>query len=217
MRRTLMAALAASALTLAVPGAALARHATRHSSSHSRHHRRHAHTVRFVAGAIARPRTTTAVKTTATTVTTTTTTETPGETVGTVLSFEGGVLKLTLGDGSVVSGKLTEATELSCVGAAEGQQGQQGDESKGDDEGGEGDEGSHGEAPAGSWPGGDQGPAQGHGDAMSQGAWHADGPGGEGGEGSCTVAALVPGAKVQEAELTITSAGAVWEKVRIAQ
>jgi hypothetical protein len=228
MRRSLIAALATSALALAIPGAALAQHATHHASrasSHRRHHKRHAHTVRFVTGA--RPRTMTAVKTTATTITTTTTTETPGESVGTVLSFESGVLKITLGDGSVVAGKVTEVTELSCSSPTEGKddEGATGDEGANGDEGDQSDQGEHGETPpgppSGTPQGGDhgsgQGGAQGHSDGMDQGSSHGDQPGStETGEPACTVASLLPGAKVQEAELTLTSAGAVWEKVRIA-
>lgn len=225
MRRSFITALAATALALTIPGAALAQHAAHHSSrasSHAKRHRRHAHAVRFLAGPVAKPTTTTAVTRTPTTVTTTTTTETPGESIGTVLSFEGGVLKITLGDGSVASGKVTEATELSCPPATEGTEQAGGDESKGDDEGSQGNdegsqgnEGDQGAPPTGTPPSSDRGtgsgPGSGHGDSMSSGISHADGTG----EPACTVAALVPGAKIGEAELMFTSAGAVWEKVGI--
>jgi hypothetical protein len=200
MKRNLLAALAMSALALAVPGSALAHHSTHHA----RHHKHHAHAVRFLAGPVTQPKTTTAVKTTATTVTTTTTTEMPGESVGTVLSFEAGVLKITLGDGSVVSGKVTENTRLSCASATEGQDG-----SEGDDNGDEGHQGSSQGEDHGSG-----GPGQSHGDDMSQGSGHEDDEAGME-EPACTVAALVAGANVQEAELTLTSTGAVWEKVSL--
>ncbi len=202
--RSFKAALVTMALALAIPAAALAHHATHHSaSSHARHHKHHAHLVRFVAGTA--HKTTTATHSTATTVTTTTTTETPGESVGTVLSFEGGVLKITLGDGSVVGGKVTENTRLECASAAQGQEGS-------DDDGDQNDQGDdqneHGGQPPVSGGHDQQGPGSSHGDDQHGSLSEVMQP-------ECTVAALVAGAKVEEAELTLTSAGAVWEKVSL--
>jgi hypothetical protein len=121
-----------------------------------------------------------------------------GEPAGTIASFEGGVLKITLADGSTASGKVTERTEIQC--------GEEGREDFGDDAGhdGEGVGDSHG----GSGSGGDShgGFAGSHGD---------DERGGEMGEGTCGVSALQPGAKVAEAELVVSSAGSVWEKVEL--
>ena len=201
--RNFKTALATMALALAIPAAAQAQHATHHkASSHARHHKHHAHLVRFVSGTA--HKTTTATHSTATTVTTTTTTETPGETVGTVLSFEAGVLKITLGDGSVVSGKVTEATRLECASA----EGQQGSDDDGDvNEQGD-DQNDHGGPPPVPSSQGQQGPGSSHGDDQHGSLSEVIQP-------ECTTAALVAGAKVEEAELTLTSAGAVWEKVSL--
>jgi hypothetical protein len=198
-----------------MPGAALATHAAHHATgSHHKHHKRHAHAVRFIAGSV--KKTTTATKSTPTTTTTTTTTETPGETIGTVTSFEGGVLKITLGDGTAVSGKVTERTELRCAteGTTEGSDG--GDEGT---ESGEGDD-HHGETPpVGTPPSHDSGSGgswEGHDGGSGVSGSHGDDEHGMAGEEPvCAVAALVPGAKVEEAELVLSSAGAVWEKVQL--
>ncbi len=173
MRRTLTAALASAFLVLAVPAAASAHHRGRHDARGARaHHRRHHHRTVVFAPA-AKP------------------SDTPGtppapaseEPVATVASFEGGVLKITLPDGSTASGKVTEETWISCgcdhSFQHEGWQGDQGDESNG-------------------------GPGfQHHDDAQM--------PDSE----SCGVSALVPGAKIKDAELSVSGAGAVWEKVEL--
>src|SRR5579871_133417 len=177
MRRILTGLVASSLLALALPAAASAHHSSRH---HRRHHHR-AHTVVFAPS--------TKPSTTPTTPTT--------ETVASVASFENEVLKITLPDGSTVSGKVTESTFISCgcsgredfSGPPEwqhdgGQQGSQGDD---DNQGGSF--------------------ADHHGD-WEQGSSPQD-------EGSCGTSALVTGAKVQEAELNVSSAGAVWEKVEL--
>ena len=185
MRRILTAALASSLLALALPAAASAHH---HARAHKRHHK-HAHMVVFAPSA----------KRSGTTTTTTTTEPptTPSEPVVTVASFEGGVLKLTLADGSTVSGKVTEATEIECGcdhafsgGSPEWQH-----------------DGASQEGQQDGWQNG--GP----------GSFHQDdeqGPPQEThGEEGCGTSALVPGAKVKEAELNVTGAGAVWEKVEL--
>ncbi len=142
---------------------------------------------------------------TATTVTTTTTTETPGETVGTVLSFEGGVLKITLGDGSVVSGKVTEMTRLECASAAQGQEGS-------DDDGDQNEQGDgqneHGGPPPVSAGHDQQGPGSSHGNDQHGSLTELSSP-------NAPLPPSLAGAKVAEAELTLTGAGAVWEKVRL--
>jgi hypothetical protein len=120
-----------------------------------------------------------------------------GEPAGTIASFEGGVLKITLADGSTVSGKVTEATRIECgVCPNEGSGGSYQGEGhdgfvRGDDERGSGQ---------------DQG--------------DDDGPGsneGEPSEAACGQAALKPGAKVAEAELGVTSAGSIWQNVVLAR
>src|SRR5258708_2940072 len=102
MRRILLMAVTGSALALAAPGVASAHHGKRH---HARHHKR-AHLVKFG---------TASLSTTSSAPTTTTPT---GQPAGKVASFEKGVLTITLTDGSTVSGKVTEDTELGCRSAA---------------------------------------------------------------------------------------------------
>ncbi len=206
MRRTIITAVALTAL--AVPGTAVASHqsvhqagAGHHGVQHKRHHR-HAHLVRFG----------TAASTQAASPTGPTSSPSPtaptgstGETAGTVASFTNGTLTITLNDGSTVSGKVTEGTEIECrsatASAASDGQGGQGDQ--GDENGNEGQSGSE----SGD---GHQGDVSGHdggddGEAQQEEAGH------------CTSAALATGAVVREAELRVSSAGAVWEKVELNQ
>jgi hypothetical protein len=179
MRRTLTAALASTLLALALPAVASAHH-------HSRHHHRRAHTVVF------RP----TAKRSDTTTPTTPTTEAPAATVE---SFEGGVLKLKLADGSTASGKVTDHTWISCGGSDQfdggwqgsGAQGQQGDD--GNDPGAQGQQGDDGNDGPGSDMQDDE-----------QVTTHTE---------ECGVASLVGGAKVKEAELNFSATGAIWEKV----
>jgi hypothetical protein len=204
MKRILLTAMASSTLALAAPAVASAHHGThhagaRHSSSHKRHAKR-AHVVTFTSSTVAGSHSGASA------------TPATGETVGTVTSFTGGVLTLTLADNSTVSGKVTERTEIKC-GPGGGSSGESGDDDQGggDDQGGSGAVGQG--APAGSGP-----IAAGQrGDSMegSRGGNQQD-EGGEN-EAGCTAAALVPGATVREAELRVSSAGAVWEKVDLAQ
>ena len=102
MRRILTTALASSLLALALPAAASAHHGRHH---HRHHHRHHARTVVF-----ARP-STTAPSNSPTQ---------PTEAVATIASFENGVLKIALWDGSTVSGKVTDMTEIECGGGCSG-------------------------------------------------------------------------------------------------
>jgi hypothetical protein len=107
------------------------------------------------------------------------------------------VLTLTLTDGSTVSGKLTDATEIECdASAPTATAADHGDRGEGNGLDGE------------DHHGGPQGPG-GHDD-------HGDDNDDNEAE-HCTAAALVAGAVVREAELRVSSAGAVWEKVELAQ
>jgi len=195
MRRVFFTALASSALALAVPGVAAAQHGKRHhshrASSHKRHHR-HAHIVRF--GTLAA---TSAPSSNASSP------ATPSSPAGTVASFTGGVLTIKLGDGSTVSGKLTDKTELECQSAAPTASASSRD--GGDSEDRQDGSGTTSLQQAGSQSGDDdQGEDQGD-----------EGDDDEGAQQSCTTAALVTGAVVQEAELSISSAGAVWHKLEL--
>ncbi len=183
MRRILTTTVASTLLALALPAAALAHHhGARHEFAyHARsHHRHHHRTVLF------------APASTSTSTTPTTPTTPESETAGTVASFEGGVLTITLADGSTVSGKVTEDTWVSC--GCPGHDGWNG--------GGEG------------WQGGD---SNDQGDDNGPGGFdhHGDDESGPS-SSSCGISALVPGAKVKEAELNLSGAGAVWEKVILA-
>ena len=188
MRRMITIGIAAACAALVLPAAAMARHSSHHARSHHRRHR--AHTVVFSPGTVRHSTPGPA------------TGETPpspseGEAAGTIASFEGGVLKITLADGTTVSGKVTEQTRIEC-----GCPGHEGDTSSGEGE----DHGWSGEG--GFSGGGSQGDDE-------QGSMPSGTPGSEE-VPSCGTSALVPGAKVQEAELMVGGAGAVWEKVDLA-
>jgi hypothetical protein len=200
MRRMIVTAAALAAL--AVPGAAIAAHQGTHQRSHEArhgvHHKRHhrqAHIVRFGAVRSSAPTSGTSSPSPA---------QPSGptdETAGTVASFTNGTLTITLKDNSTVSGKVTEATEIECraaiAGAASDGHGDQGD-----------DHGDRGQSSSG--PGdGQQGEISGRDDGDDQAPQQQG--------GSCTSAALVSGAVVREAELRVTSAGAVWDKVELTQ
>lgn len=202
MRRILTVVLASSLLALALPVAASAHHGSRHAqrAQARKHHRRHhAHMVVFA------PKAAPSGPTTTTGTSGTETPTTPTEPVATVASFEGGVLKITLPDGSTVSGKVTEATEIECGCEHQGSQGEQqgfGHDGSGDfgHESGSGDSG-HESASGNSGPGSFQ-----HDDEQGQQTET---------ESSCGTASLVPGAKIKEAELNVSSAGAVWDKIEL--
>ena len=196
MKRMLLAAATSSLLVLAAPGVASAHHAKCHGRSHHAcAHLRRAHHARIVSFGSPLP----------STGTTTAPTAPSGETAGKVASFTGGVLTITLNDNSTVSGKVTDQTDLSCQSATEGTETDDNADRTGDENsGGNGDDSSHSGSRLGSM-----------GDDMSAGADGEDG--GDGGQASCTSAALVPGAVVREAELSISSAGAIWKHVDLLQ
>ncbi|MCW3069407.1 MAG: hypothetical protein JWL67_2032 [Solirubrobacterales bacterium] len=201
MKRILLTALTSSLLAAAVPGVASANHGKRHHGArHANSHKRHAKRARLVTfGSL----------TTAPAVTTPTTPTTPtpaAEPAGKVLSFENGVLVITLADKSTVSGKVTEATRLECSSATAPASGGD-DQGSGDDSsGGESHEHAHSS----------RAHASSH-DEGQEGQQGDDGDDDNASQTSCTQAALVPGAVVGGAELSISSAGAVWEKVELLQ
>jgi hypothetical protein len=200
MRRTIITAVALT--VLAVPGAAIASHEghSRHESAHHKRHHHQAHIVRFGAVTSSAPVSGTSAPSPATTTVPT------GETAGTIASFTNGTLTITLNDGSMVSGKVTEVTEIECRSAMA---------SAASD--GHGDNGDNGQ----------DGQGDGHGDEASSGAGQGDDQQGDvsGRDAddqqqqaqSCTSAALVQGAVVREAELRVSSTGATWEKVELNQ
>ncbi len=208
MRRTVMAIASALAIVLAAPGMALAHHHGR--GHHGKHHARHrAHGARVIKFAPVEE----GKGAEGSTETTTT-----SEGVGTVVSFEGEVLKIKLNDGSEVGGKVTEDTNLVCISPTSGASAQSGDdEGAGDDQSAD-DEGDHQGDEAGSDGGsGDEGgEASGeHGSTPSahDSSFEGDASGDEGAAQPCETSALTPGTIVREAELRLTSSGAVWESV----
>jgi hypothetical protein len=169
MRRIILMAIASSALALAAPTVASA-HRGHH---HARHHARKARVRHF--GTLA----------SSTTAPSTSSPSAPSP-AGTVKTFNEGVLTITLADGSTVSGKVTEDTEIECVKA--------GTEAPGDD---------------------DQGADDGHAVMADDHGDQGDDDQGEGaGDGTtCTSAALVPTAVVLGAELRLGASGAVWKQI----
>jgi hypothetical protein len=190
MRRIFLMALASSALLLAAPSMASAHQGkARH---HARHAKRHHHTLlRFgkLAASTGTSGTTTATPSTGTP------TAPTDETAGTVASFTGGVLTITLKDGSTVSGKVTEKTEIHCTSATPTTGGGDDDEGSGED--------SHA-------PSGETG-VRAHDSSFSHDEGGDSGGDGEGATVPCTSADLLPGAVVGEAELSLGGAGAVWD------
>jgi hypothetical protein len=214
MKRMLLTLLPASLLALGAPAAASApasllalgapaAASAHHGHHHSRHHGHHASSARLLNfGAAA-----SSVGTAAGPVQASPTTENAGE----VESFENGVLKIKLkADNSVVTGKVTEDTELRCQSATPPSE-------PGDDDSGDSASGSQGDNQGGpSSP--DQFASQ-HGDLFahaSDNGDQGDDDQGEGSQESCSpTTALVKGAIVREAELELSGAGAVWEKIVI--
>ena len=201
MNRMLLTTAMSAMLAIAAPGVASAHNAKRHHRAHHHHARRA--TVRTFGSPLPPAG---AGSTTSTPVA-----PAPGSgaTAGTVTSFTGGVLTITLSNGSTVSGQVTERTELHCLPAtppppAEG-------EDRGDDEGTGSESGDAGPSTSG------RGDGPSHSDSGSSGGGEDGDGGGMGnpGEGdqSCTTAALVAGAVVREAELSVSGAGAVWDHV----
>ena len=164
MRRIMLMAVTSSALALAAPGVASAHHSRHH---HSRTH--HAHKARFRHfGSLS----------------STTTQASPSTSAGTVTSFNEGVLTITLADNTTVSGKVTDATELSCVKAGTG-----GDDNDNDEQGDE-----------------NHAFMSDHHDGVG-GDDQGDDDQGDNNGGSCTTAALVPGASQARLRCCATAAG----------
>jgi hypothetical protein len=197
MKRILVVAFSSSAIALAAPGIASAHH--HHAAK--RHHHRHAarvHVLDFRASALPATSPTTAASPVA---------PTGGETVGTVTSFKEGKLTITLNDGTIVSGQVTERTEIRCTPATPPPETEDTDDQSGS---GEGDHGSSGEA---------QSEHSAHQAARmaSNGGDDEEAQQDTGNEQqSCTPAtALVPTTPVREAELSIGPSGSVWDHVDV--
>ncbi|HTZ85687.1 MAG TPA: hypothetical protein VMB05_03375 [Solirubrobacteraceae bacterium] len=199
MKRIVMTAVAT--LSLAAPSAALAHH---HGERHHHHRGRHHGQAHVLAFHAQRPATSTAP-----TSGTPSTSPAPSseESAGTIASFENNVLTIKLNDGSTVSGKVTEQTEIECsvpTGSSAPGTSSFGEREHGDD-GHFGDRGPGGDDP---WDQSDQGDGGDH---------HGDCPGHQAGQQTehCTTAALTQGASVKEALLSVSSQGATWLKVEL--
>jgi hypothetical protein len=200
MKRSLLTAMGVMALVLAVPSAALAHHGRGHHHHHKAHHAK----FRIVhIGSIA------TAPTAPTATTTPTTTPTAPENAGKVASYTGGVLTLTLNDGSTVSGKVTNDTRIGCIKATPttppGSEPPT-DESPGDDNG-QGDDQSHGDTNQGDQGNGDhqQGDEGNDGDDEGEVQTTPEPP--------CDSSALVTGAIVRAAELRIGPGGTEFESI----
>ena len=206
MRRIFLTAVASSAMALAVPGVAAAHHgnsqgSSRSASSHHKRHHRHARIMRFGSVASAPTSGSTSTPTSPTTTTPT------GESAGMITSFTNEVLTITLKDGTTVSGKVNEKTEIECAPTAPTASASSHD--GGGDGGSQGGQGQLGSQQEGGQPGQDGGN---DGQGQDQGDDN-----GEASQQRCTTAALVPGAVVGEAELSVGGAGAAWDKVQLGQ
>jgi hypothetical protein len=201
MRRSLLTAVGIMALVLAVPSVALAHH----GRGHHHHHNSKAHHAQFRFMHIGSPA---AAPVTPTAPTTPTTPPAP-ENAATVASYTGGVLTLTLNDGSTVSGKVTADTRIDCVKATPppptGTTTPPTDGSPGDDNG-QGDDQSRGDMSQ---------------SGQGQDGWQHDEQGGDDNEEEiqgtteppCDSSALVAGAIVRFAELRIGPNGTEFESI----
>jgi hypothetical protein len=129
------------------------------------------------------------------------------ERAGTIASFTGGTLTLTLNDGTTVSGKVTPGTEIECHSAG-ATAAENGDGGRGDGERG----GGSGSGPGPGGPAGESGRDGRDNDAGENDAGDDDA---QDGAEHCTSAALVPGASVREALLSVGSAGSFWVKLEL--
>ncbi len=235
MRRILLTAASLSVLTLTAPGAALAGQrrapgaALAGQRQHRHHHKSRAHharvSFRHLGPAIAGPVGPGAAPTTSPTPAAPTPATTPSateENAGKVTSYTGGVLTLTLGDGSTVSGKVTIDTRFECVSATPtpptGDQDEEGGE--GNDNGWGDDQGGGDRNQGGGWQNGQQ--------PQAGGQWQGGEDGGGGpGEGQddgeapisteppCDSSALTEGAIVRAAELRIAPGGTEFESIEL--
>jgi hypothetical protein len=170
MRKIVLSVLACCALVAVVPASALA-HGKHHKRHHARvHHRTFGHDWSQSDNSG--------------------TSMNSDQNAGTVTSFTGGVLTITLNNGQTVSGDVTGDTEIECQAAEMSSSLRSHD--RGDDNGDHADNHDN-----------DQGDDdQGQGDDDNENA-------------NCSSADLTPGIPVHEARLRISSAGATWDKVEL--
>jgi hypothetical protein len=121
------------------------------------------------------------------------------ENTGTVLSFSGGILKLSVfGQSDPLVGQVTDATEIECdsTAAHASSDGSSSDDGPSDDQGDDNE----------------QGDDDSQGDDNQQGD---DDQGEDGGGATCDATALTAGTKVKEAELRVENGNAVFDKLEL--
>jgi hypothetical protein len=204
MRRILFTVLASGAMFAAVPTAALAQHNGHHRAHHRQHARHHATVrhLRFV-GHSSSPA---AGSPTSGTPTSGTPTDNSGN-AGTVTSFANNILTITLNDAqhTVVTGTVTQDTQLKCEMSGATTGGDTGDDN-GDNSGSSssGDQGGHGDngGDNSSNTGGDNGDNGDNGDDNGDNA-----------NGNAQPCMPTAGMVVHDASLTVSSAGSIWNEV----
>jgi hypothetical protein len=145
---------------------------------------------------------------------------------GKVDSFTGGVLTIVLPDGSKVSGKVVDgATELKCKTAqpttpTTAPIARKADDGQGEDNGGRngrdgGDDGDDDHAAQPAVPAQPAQPTSGRHNDNDDDDGDSEDADENGDDAACGVEALTAGTAVHEAELKITSAGAVWDEVEL--
>jgi hypothetical protein len=138
---------------------------------------------------------------------------------GTISSFDAttGKLTITLLDGSSTTGLVTEDTRIRCEGFDDHRSTRR--DHGGDDNGGHGTEPGDDHGGRGNEPGDDNGGGTSGG--PGPGSSSGPGPSGEGNEGeageeaACTVASLVPGEVVGDAELRFEGGSAVFTEIEL--
>lgn len=181
MRRLLVTVGTCAVVSAAVPASALAHH-------HHHHHHRHHHAARTERFGHF------------------TTTSAPA---GTVFSFASHILTILLPDGSKVSGRVSDETDLRCV------RNQSSGGDMGKDDHGQGNKGNDRGRGDDKGPGDDRGRGddKGHGQGDDNGPGDDKGSGQEGSAVPCSPGDLQPGRPVLEAVLRITSDGSFWREV----
>jgi len=169
MRKIVLSAVACCALIAIIPATALA-HGHHHKRHHSRvHHRTFGHDWNQSGSS--------------------TTSTSADQNAGTVQSFSGGVLTIAVNNGQMVSGQVTNDTEIECEAADMSSSLRSHD--RGDDNGDHGDNN------------GDRGDDNGN----DQGDDNEN--------ANCSSADLTTGTVVHEARLRLSGAGATWDKVEL--
>jgi hypothetical protein len=215
-------AIAAATTALALPGVALAhgdehrRGEDHHAAPHAgrEHHHRHARLLAFHAQAPAATAPSTGAPVSPAPV--------GAERAGTIASFTGGTLTITLNDGTTVAGKVTPRTEIECH-AARASAADNGD---GGRDGGRGDGSNSGPGSSGEQPGTegrdgrdhDEGDDNAAGNDAGDNDMRDDDPGNDDAHDEaerCMPGALAPGVSVREAVLSVGGAGAFWVKLEL--